>query len=595
MTEGEKFLAHLRAVPDESRVGGGDPPELIVPPPSNPLAVVERFLTDHHTAGTEVLIRHHRNTFHRYTGSSWPEAEDRRLMSDLYRWLKPAKYWKKAGETLDELVDFAPTRHKMADLIDALKALTHLDASETPPLWLTDATWPAEQVVPVRNGLLHVPTRELIPHTPTYFSPHVLPFDFDPAASPPARWMRFLDELWDEDEESKRCVAELMGYVLAGGTSLQKITMIVGPKRSGKGTIGRVLTGLLGAHNVAAPTLAGLTTNFGLSPLIGKPLALISDARLGSRADGTIAVERLLSISGEDSITIDRKYRDPWTGRLPTRFVVLTNELPRFTDSSGALASRFVILLLTKTFYGREDPALTSELLDGATGIFNWALDGLDRLMLRGYFEPPQSTRAAMRQLEDLSSPVGAFVRDRCQVGAALEVDKDTLFEAWKDWCHDEGRDKAGTKAVMMRDLRAAVPGLTLRRHRAGAGRDRVVQGITLAGPEILDKQWETSRPIPAHPDLGRGPVPGGQSENRRSGAVGRDGPGSSALYPQTENADPPEDGKATDIATEIDRLSRRGNNAHQIARALNAWDLKDPGGHAWTAAKIEPFLEVVG
>jgi putative DNA primase/helicase len=59
------------------------------------------------------------------------------------------------------------------------------------------------------------------------------------------------------------------------------------------------------------------------------------DARLGSRADNMIAVERLLSISGEDTITIDRKYRDPWTGRLPARFMILTNELPRFSDSSG--------------------------------------------------------------------------------------------------------------------------------------------------------------------------------------------------------------------------------------------------------------------
>ena len=77
--------------------------------------------------------------------------------------------------------------------------------------------------------------------------------------------------------------------------------LFVGPKRAGKGTIGRVLTGLLGAHNVAAPTLAGLSTNFGLSPLIGKPLGLVSDARLSGRPDSNIVVERLLSVSGEDS------------------------------------------------------------------------------------------------------------------------------------------------------------------------------------------------------------------------------------------------------------------------------------------------------
>lgn len=98
-----------------------------------------------------------------------------------------------------------------------------------------------------------------------------------------------------------------MGYVLSGETRQQKIFMLVGPPRSGKGTIGRVLTGLLGAHNVAAPTLAGITQNFGLQGLIGKPLALISDARLSNKADGTVAVERLLSVSGEDAITVDRR------------------------------------------------------------------------------------------------------------------------------------------------------------------------------------------------------------------------------------------------------------------------------------------------
>ena len=104
--------------------------------------------------------------------------------------------------------------------------------------------------------------------------------------------------------------------------------------------MGRVLTALLGKSNVCAPTLASLSQCFGLWPLIGKQLAIISDARLGGRADQQAIAERLLSISGEDGITIDRKYLVQWTGRLTTRFVIMTNELPRITDASGALASR---------------------------------------------------------------------------------------------------------------------------------------------------------------------------------------------------------------------------------------------------------------
>src|SRR5207237_2862878 len=135
-----------------------------------------------------------------------------------------------------------------------------------------------------------------------------------------------------------------------------------------------VLTGVIGLDNSIAPTLAGLGTNFGLAPLIGKRVAIISDARLGGRADQHIIAERLLSISGEDAITIDRKYRDAWTGRLQTRFLILTNEIPHFTDASGALASRFIVLTLSNSFYGRENTRLTEELVEEAPAIFNWSL-----------------------------------------------------------------------------------------------------------------------------------------------------------------------------------------------------------------------------
>src|SRR5215472_9160659 len=97
---------------------------------------------------------------------------------------------------------------------------------------------------------------------------------------------------------------------------------MVGPKRSGKGTIA-------GPDNTVAPTLAGLGTNFGLAPLIGKRVAIISDARLGGRADQAAIGQRLLSITGEDTITIDRKFLPAWTGRLQVRFLILSNELPR--------------------------------------------------------------------------------------------------------------------------------------------------------------------------------------------------------------------------------------------------------------------------
>ena len=95
---------------------------------------------------------------------------------------------------------------------------------------------------------------------------------------------------------------------------------------------------------------------------------------------------------------------------------------------------------------------------------------GLDRLMARGYFEAPQSGRDAVQQLEDLSSPISAFIRDTCDVGTTQRVGVDDLWEHWKRWCTDDNRHP-GTKAVFGRDLKAAVP--TIKKARLRDDDDR--------------------------------------------------------------------------------------------------------------------------
>lgn len=451
----------------------------VMPPPNEPMPVARAIITSRYRHQAGVTLLFHRGEFYGWTGRCWQETDARDVRRAVYEALEHAVYIHPKDESR---VPWSPSRRKVDDVLDALRAAALLDTASEAPCWTTggSARPPASEIVALTNGLLHVPTRRLLDHTPEFFGHHSLPFDFAPDAPSPERWLAFLHQLWPSDPASIACLQEWLGYLIAGDTSLQKIFLLVGPKRGGKGTIARVVTGLLGQHHVAGPTLAGLGTNFGLSPLLGKPLAIVSDARLSSRADAKVVVERLLSISGEDSLTIDRKFKEPWTGRLPTRFLILSNELPRLADASGALASRFVVMVLTESFLGRENPRLTSELLSEASGIFNWSLEGYDRLMARGYFEPPASGAEAVQQLEDLSSPVSAFLRDRCLVGPSYTVSANTLWKAWSDWCSD-GNGHPGTKAIFGRDLRAAVPMVRKHRPRAGEGeREHAYSGVTL-------------------------------------------------------------------------------------------------------------------
>ena len=168
---------------------------------------------------------------------------------------------------------------------------------------------------------------------------------------------------------------------------------------------------------MCGPTLNSLGGDFGLAPLIGKSLAVISDARFVGKSSNVV-VERLLSISGEDTLTVNIKYREQWNGKLPCRLHVISNELPRLGDASTAVVGRIVLLPLSRSWLGKENHGLESELRAELPGILNWALAGLERMTFTNgnRFTRLAAADEAIATMRDLASPVGAFVREKCDV-----------------------------------------------------------------------------------------------------------------------------------------------------------------------------------
>ena len=439
-------------------------------------------------------LRKWNGEWYEYGGTHYEELDDDTLGVKVHRFLanskRPAPRPTDPKAPTPPPVAFKPKKGAIDETLVALRSLTHL-RTETAPAWDTRARrdpvfagLAAADIVSLGNGLFHLPTRTLLPHTPALFSLNTLPFDYDPDATC-SEWLQFLQNIWDDDQEMKDTLQDVFGYLLTNDTSLHKIPFIVGAKRGGKGTIGRVIEGLIGRSNVAGPTLQSLSTQFGLAPLIGKQVAIIGDGRSGGR-DIQVTVERLLMISGGDKISIDRKNREAWDGRLSARIVVMSNELLMLPDSSGALASRMLLLKLTKSFLGQEDVGIGGRILAQLPGVFNWALAGRDRLLSRGHFIQPAQSMGEVDSLRLLNSPVTAFVEEQCELGTEFTASKHALYQAYSQYCQTEGRH-VEPKAVLMKSLFSAYPSIKAARVRAEGSREQRIAGLRLTSSE-----WES-------------------------------------------------------------------------------------------------------
>ena len=378
----------------------------------------------------------------------------------------------------------------IANVADVLRGMTLIRQAVLQPTWLDgQGPWPAFEVLPARNGLIHIPSLAeggdfQLPPTPNFFSSIGLDYNFELAAGAPTEWLRFLSGLWPDDPESMGTLQEFMGYLLTPDTRQQKILMLVGPPRSGKGTIMRVITRLVGEANVANPNLSDFAGTFGLWSLIGKSVAIIADARFGGRRDGSMIVERLLNISGEDSLTIDRKYQFPVTAKLGVRLVLCSNEMPQLTDASGALASRMIVLRLVHSFLGKEDLKLQERLVAEMPGILQWAVEGWARLRERGHFDPPRSSVSMVQELSEIGSPVQAFVKECCTVGDDRSVSRVELYRAFAAWSKARGGE-CENESVFGRNLRAVCPKIDTVQRTVSGKKVRFYTGIGLLSPDL--------------------------------------------------------------------------------------------------------------
>jgi putative DNA primase/helicase len=202
-------------------------------------------------------------------------------------------------------------------------------------------------------------------------------------------------------------------------------------------------------------------------------------------------MDRVLRISGCDPVEVNRKGRlILYDVLMRTRLVIISNEMPNFRDNSGAIVARYLPLLMTENFEGREDINLGERLAAELPSILNWAIQGRAMLEQDGRFITPQSALHLLDDAKSLASPVAEFVSEECTLCKDADVPVDELWGRWKEWAERNGH-KPGTKQLFGRNLKPATNyKVRTERPRGDDGRYRLYRGIELKLAPIDGKSF---------------------------------------------------------------------------------------------------------
>lgn len=333
---------------------------------------------------------------------------------------------------------------------------------------------------------------ELEPLTPEHRCRFALDFAFDPTAECP-EFAAFLASLWgpftdDVSLEQPQLLLEWIGYLLSGRTDFQKILLMIGPPRAGKGTILRVLQALFGQS--ACPFKANqLGERWSTGWLRGKSVAYDPDVRRSAIGDGSESktVEMMLSVSGEDRVPLEFKHqRDVVHTKLGVRLMMATNPPFRMSDVGAALSTRLLLLTMDRSFLDKENTRLEEQLTAELPGIVRLAVDALKVLSTRGKFVEPAAARETRRSIELAETPLLGFLEERCELGPqnaeGFEVLANGLYQEFGKWCQDTGHRKPSDSTFS-----ETLKRLGVHKIRPAAGdRTRRYRGIRLLPAERL-------------------------------------------------------------------------------------------------------------
>ncbi|WP_410736430.1 primase-helicase zinc-binding domain-containing protein [Citrobacter freundii] len=241
---------------------------------------------------------------------------------------------------------------KIASVVDTLKLI--IPQQDAPP----------RRLIGFRNGVLDTKSGIFSPHSKTHWLRTLCDVDFTPPVEgetlethAPNFW-RWLDRAAGSRADKRDVILAALFMVLANRYDWQLFLEVTGPGGSGKSILAEIATMLAGEDNATSATIETLESPRERAALIGFSLIRLPDQEKWS-GDGA----GLKAITGGDAVSVDPKYRDAYSTHIPAVILAVNNNPMRFTDRSGGVSRRRVIMHFPEQIAPEErDPKLKDKI-----------------------------------------------------------------------------------------------------------------------------------------------------------------------------------------------------------------------------------------
>lgn len=297
------------------------------------------------------------------------------------------------------------------------------------------------------NGTLDLRTFELREHDPADRLTKITRGAYRPEVDP-AAWDKFLGTVLPDPDE-RGYLQRVVGQALYGRVGEHLFPVLIGTGANGKGTFYGAVEHALGDYvRVIDPALL-MASDKGRAPgpelmeLMGARLVIGSETEDGRKLDEA-TMKRL---TGGDSLTARRLYREPVTWAPSHQLIYVTNHLPTVKGNDPAVWRRVrVVPFEVVVAPADRDPHLAERLQLEADAVLAWAVGGYRAYLEGGMREPASVVRATDEYRAD-SDAVGRFITEGCLTSPVATATTRELFTAWQTWAARDGAESISEKA----------------------------------------------------------------------------------------------------------------------------------------------------